>query len=497
MFTVWLCAFVLGALIVTNTWDFPMYWLLLVLCLPGVRRAGNADVATPMNHATTRGKAMPVNKSAAVRGAKRKEKQGVTETTAVAESAIAEPTSTSETTPAQSLPWHMIVLSVLNLLFFALLAAVPFLSRLQSEARGPQPLMQPASPPLEWLLLWGLPVVAWLWTLLVYVVLQPAASPATRKIVAFTIIVPVLLGTFIWFATGGNYFVLMLILVLLFWTALAAWRSTDARTSFLCRMALCGLLALLWSETTWSGFLGSPEHIGFDDFKRQDTVFKFGLQVWYLLGTAAVCGVLRSVWRSTWSNSYKTRDPATLAQRNLRVARWAFLLVLPVTFAASYATTQARARNFEQWQGWDAWAHLQPAEQQAAQWLRQRAWPNEVLIEAELKAGGDYSEFTRYAHATGIPTVVGPQAHTFQWGVPWEKVFERKEDVRGFYTSPDKARRDSILQRYNVRYVVCGPLERQEYGVENVARIENDLPPVFRSGEGDSRVIICLAAQSR
>jgi uncharacterized membrane protein len=345
--------------------------------------------------------------------------------------------------------------------------------------------------------MWGLPVVAWLWTLLVYVVLQLSASAATRKLMAFMIAAPVLLCAFIWFASGGKYFVLMLIIVLLAWTALAAWRSTDARTSFVCRMATCGLLALLWSETTWSGFLGSPEHIGFDDFKRQDTVFKFGLQVWYLLGTAAVCGVLRSVWRSTWSNHFKTRDLATLAARGLRVARWAFLVALPITFAASYATTKARARNFEQWQGWDAWAHLQPAEQEAAQWLRQRAWPNEYLVEAEKKEGGDYSEFTRYAHATGIPTVIGPQAHTFQWGLTWEKVFKRKEDVRAFYTSEDKATRSRILQRYNVRYVICGPLERQEYGVGNVERIENDLPPVFRSGEGENRVVICLAVQSR
>jgi YYY domain-containing protein len=470
MFMVWLCAFVLGALIVTNTWDFPMYWLLLVLCLPGVRLARHVNAAMPMSGRVTGSNVHPLNKTSSVQSTKRKGKQRAIESTSVVAPAVAESMPASDPAPVQPLPWRMIVLSLLNLLIFALFAAVPFLSRLHSEARGPQPLMQPASSPLEWLLLWGLPVAAWLWTLLVYVVLQPAASPASRKIMAFVAMVPVLLCTSIWFATGGNYLVLMLILVLLAWTALAAWRSTDVRTSFLCRMAVCGLLALLWSETTWSGFLGSPEHSGFDDFKRQDTVFKFGLQVWYLLGTAAVCGVLRSVWRSTWSNNYKTRDFTTLAVRWVRVTRWAFVLALPITFAASYVTTKARARNFEQWEGWDAWAHLQPAEREAAQWLRQRAWPNEYLIEAEQKAGGDYSEFTRYAHATGIPTVIGPQAHTFQWGVPWPKVFERKEDVRAFYTSSDKATRNRILQRYGVRYVVCGPLERQEYGPENVAR---------------------------
>jgi uncharacterized membrane protein len=112
-----------------------------------------------------------------------------------------------------------------------------------------------------------------------------------------------------------------------------------------------------------------------------------------------------------------------------------------------------------------------------------------------MKAGGDYSEYSRYAHATGIPTVIGPQAHTFQWGVPWPEVFARKEAVRAFYTTANAAQRNEMLQRYRVRYIVCGALERQEYGAQSVARIEDIYPPVFASGKGVERVVICLAVQ--
>jgi uncharacterized membrane protein len=79
MFVVWLCAFVLGALIVTNTWDFPMYWLLLVLCLPGVRRVKIPEVAAPLKGVTA------INKSTSAQGIRRKGRKSATASAAVTE----------------------------------------------------------------------------------------------------------------------------------------------------------------------------------------------------------------------------------------------------------------------------------------------------------------------------------------------------------------------------------------------------------------------------
>ena len=41
----------------------------------------------------------------------------------------------------------------------------------------------------------------------------------------------------------------------------------------------------------------------------------------------------------------------------------------------------------------------------------------------------------------------------------------------------------AILRKYNVRYVVLGELERQEYGAANIARLEQSLPAVFHAGD--------------
>jgi uncharacterized membrane protein len=58
--------------------------------------------------------------------------------------------------------------------------------------------------------------------------------------------------------------------------------------------------------------------------------------------------------------------------------------------------------------------------------------------------------------------VLGWPGHEQQWG---HDAGTRAEDVRAMYTAPDPER----LDRYDVRYVVVGPLERTEYGDAGIA----------------------------
>src|SRR5690606_29527345 len=108
----------------------------------------------------------------------------------------------------------------------------------------------------------------------------------------------------------------------------------------------------------------------------------------------------------------------------------------------------------------------------AAQWLSQNAREGDAMLEAEKSAGGDYTEYSRYAHATGVPAVIGPQAHSFQWIGNWDEVFARKDAARAFYLSEDETLRIAIAQKYRVRWVVLGELERREYGAQAIARLE-------------------------
>ncbi|HVG39238.1 MAG TPA: DUF2298 domain-containing protein [Pyrinomonadaceae bacterium] len=374
--------------------------------------------------------------------------------------------------------------------FVALVCAAPFLIGLHSEAQGPMLLEQPGSPMGAWLLLWAPMMAAWVLTVVAETRHRLSLNPAEWVLVKRFLLIPLVVWAAALIATGSNHFVLIFLLMVTFWTAREAFlvRQNDALYVWLCRTALCGLLALVWSETTWAGFLGPPHH-------RQDTVFKFGLQAWYLLGAAAACGALRMIPTAI-------EDPAEGEPETQDVAAWKFwprpaqiavLLMLPVCFVASLSTVMARSQDFKQFVGWDAWAHLAPPERRAAAWLAKQGKDGVYILEAEEKKGGDYTEYSRYAHATGLPTVVGPQAHTFQWGVNWDDIMSRKENVRTFYTTTDAAKADEIASKYNVSFVVCGEMERLEYGAEAVARVEARLRVVFQDGEGEHRTVILAA----
>ncbi|MBW3635358.1 MAG: hypothetical protein KY445_02685 [Armatimonadetes bacterium] len=421
---------VLGALILTNTWDFPVYGLLIGIAslFAGNSRADYASLAL-------RGK---------------------------------------------QIRWLVLLGRALFIFIAALLVASPYLLNLKTAATPPQPLAQPASPLREWLLLWGPMALAW-GAFLGYSLWESRFQRAILLV----------LGAWLLFIALGNDWaepsgvVLILIISFLIWVWHA--RKTRGDERFLHLLAFCGLIALLWAETTWAGFLGSADNPNFDDYKRQDTVFKFGLQTWMLWGTAASCGAYLTLRK--WPLWLKT----------------AFVPLLGVMLFASTSVVFGRTRNFSHWDGWDGWAHLAPPEKQAAWWLLKNTPPRHNLLEAEALAGGDYTPLPRYAPATGIPTVIGPRAHSFQWspansgdaGQEWAEVSARKAEARAIYLSATESEMRRLLERYQVRYVVFGELERQEYGDAALERLRRSLKPEMQFGAAnDPRRVLIFSTRS-
>lgn len=86
--------------------------------------------------------------------------------------------------------------------------------------------------------------------------------------------------------------------------------------------------------------------------------------------------------------------------------------------------------------------------------------PGEALIEA---SGPAFGPTARVSAMTGQPAVVGWAAHQWLWRNDPARPNRRAEDVRQFYTTPDAALRCAIVQRYNIRYVILGLIEREFY----------------------------------
>jgi YYY domain-containing protein len=216
---------------------------------------------------------------------------------------------------------------------------------------------------------------------------------------------------------------------------------------------------ILVSEVAYirDAFAGSP-------FYRFNTVFKLGYQAWFLLGILA--GVF-ALWGRQWI--HPRLYPLWLAGAGVLV-----------TVAAIYpvAGTYAREASFaaSPTLSGDRW--LAPGDHGAITWVRTHVRGTPVILET---VGPDYDPMGRgrISTFTGLPTVLAWAGHEIQWSHP---AGGRYQDVRMIYSTLDPAAAQRLLDRYQVRYVVVGPLERQDYPAGGLDKFALLGSTVFKDG---------------
>lgn len=197
----------------------------------------------------------------------------------------------------------------------------------------------------------------------------------------------------------------------------------------------------------------------FDDSAlfRMNTIFKLGFQAWILLALMTACVL---PWGRRWLPAGAWRLWAPVALVGLALSA-----VYPVagTYARKAAFTDGPRLGGLGWLARDA-----PGDVAAIAWLRERAGPGAVVLEA---VGDDYSEFghARISTFSGRATVLGWPGHELQWG---HDPGTRRADVERMYRDPDPAAVRPVLDRYGVDYVVAGPLERADYGDDGLAKFD-------------------------
>jgi uncharacterized membrane protein len=100
-----------------------------------------------------------------------------------------------------------------------------------------------------------------------------------------------------------------------------------------------------------------------------------------------------------------------------------------------------------------------------------------VVAEA---VGGQYSEYARISTFTGLSAVLGWPGHEGQWR---DAALQgsRKDDIQTLYTTPDWVTAQEIIDRYQIRYIVVGNLERTTYQVSE-EKFSRFLKPIFQQG---------------
>ena len=183
---------------------------------------------------------------------------------------------------------------------------------------------------------------------------------------------------------------------------------------------------------------------------RMNTVFKFYYQAWVMMGLASAFAL------------YKLSAPGLI--RTL----WRSLVLLTIftglyyPLASSLTRTLAEGRDILTLDGTAYLARTNPADYEAISWLNKNVVGAPVILEA---TGGSYTYYGRVATHTGLPTVLGWDFHELQWRGSYEEPARRKPDISRIYTSLDPEEARAIAEKYNIRYIYIGPLERETYGL--------------------------------
>jgi uncharacterized membrane protein len=175
-----------------------------------------------------------------------------------------------------------------------------------------------------------------------------------------------------------------------------------------------------------------------------------------------------------------------------RAPRLIFSLGLALLLGASLVYTVlgfwTKTNGFNPPDGWslDGTAYIaaqQPDEMAAAEWLRRA--PAGTVAEA---VGGSYTGYGRISAWSGQPAVLGWDFHEMQWRGSTELFGARPGDVQRLYCTRDANEAQTILEQYDIRYVVIGDLERNTYTPEvcsgglNEVKFQRLLSEVFRQG---------------
>ena len=234
--------------------------------------------------------------------------------------------------------------------------------------------------------------------------------------------------------------------------------SSDSAAAFVLFLTVIGSLLIL-----------APEFVFLRDqfASRLNTIFKFYYQAWLLWSLAAAFGTAVLLGRLRGRLEWVFRSALAL------------LLILSLTYPA--LALSDKTNGFRPPLGWtlDDFKRIEqgnPDEAAAITWLKSASFG--VVAEA---VGGSYSGFGRISEYTGLPTVLGWPGHESQWRGTNEPQGTRQDDIAALYSTTEWTSALEILNRYNIRYVYIGDLERSTYTLHDEKFVLN-LPQVFQQG---------------
>jgi YYY domain-containing protein len=205
---------------------------------------------------------------------------------------------------------------------------------------------------------------------------------------------------------------------------------------------------------------------------RMNTLFKFYFQSWVLWSQAGAFGL----W---WVFRF--------GRTRLRLAAMVFagvpILLGLVFLPASLASKTAGWSNSPTLDGMRYFAQQYPQDWAAIQWLQDNAPGDAVILEGSRGAYWLEGRSGRISMATGLSAVLGWANHERQWrGDYYDRVAKREDLIRLIYRGRDWESVRHWMDEFQVEYVLVSDLERDWYQPVQEAKFQQHMREVFRSG---------------
>ncbi len=241
---------------------------------------------------------------------------------------------------------------------------------------------------------------------------------------------------------------------------------------FVSLLVFTGLLVTMGCEVVYL-----KDHLGGDKiWWRMNTIFKFYIQVWVMLGIAAAVALPH-----LWS---RLRHWQSAAGRRAWAAGLAFLFFASLLYPIVYTPARVSDRfpgarppvgTLDGMAFMTVGSYTWPDnnrielkyDYQALRWLLANVKGTPVVAEAALpyyREGG-----LRVATYTGLPTFLGAHQNEQRYG---SQVGERDGQARDFFNTPDIARTLQLIRELHVSYIYVGQLERTVYDPAGLAKFE-------------------------
>jgi YYY domain-containing protein len=451
-----------GSLLALNTWDFPAYWLLLVLAVFAAGLRGQASkeggvwaavVGTAVVGAGLAGAALLLYLPYFL--------------TAQSQAGGIVPNLFNPTRVGQFVSmFATALLALLALLLLAWRATPPRRGQVLTSV----------------LLAYGLPTLSLLAS--VFVVTNTDAGrellarmPLPEGSASYLAVIAQRWGGQLWtFVLVGG---LLSLFAALIWAQLES--SSEDSSDDIEPAPLSPLLFVLFLAAIGLLLVYAPEFVFLrDNFgTRMNTVFKFYYQAWLLFGLAAAFTISVAVgqrrnWRG-WGLA-----PALLGSLALLLGVTSSIYL----FAGAYSKTM----GFSGQPTFDATAWIAAGgenELAAAAWVRENTQPGDLIVEGK---GASYrADLSRISTLTGRQTLLGWDSHETQWrGEAYAEMADgRAAALEAIYRGGAAEQLQQLIDRWGIDYVYVGPAERAQYGatpaVETQLRQVMDL--VFESGD--------------